>query len=65
MSGQQHKQPILKLPEKPQEKAVSDLHLQEIRLELVKLVFSHGKDAPTIVDKAAELETYVVEGRDK
>lgn len=37
------------------------MELKEIRLELLKLTYSHGREAREAVDRAKELETYVLE----
>lgn len=37
------------------------MELKELRLELLKLTYNHGREAREAVDRAKELETYVLE----
>lgn len=37
------------------------MNLQELRLELLKLTYNHGREASEAVTRAKELEAYVTE----
>jgi hypothetical protein len=45
--------------ERPQQPLTTEQH---VRLELLKLLHVHSKDEQTLIDRAAKLEQYVVEG---
>ena len=39
-----------------------DVTTRQVRLEVLRLAYRHDKDAPTIVERAAEMERYVMQG---